>query len=364
MKDCPYIVFGTLKHRKAPGAGNSRTVVGCATVWRRKKLALNLGFKEEQQLVEWSILIGNDYTKHFPKSSFTGYSTKKSSKNLGSVQSNSSYGQHEYSSIETMRKFIISQKPSYRLTSTDTELELSITYSREVYNLSDLTRYEELGNRQNGIRKSGADEESSDGYSLSSIEKNSLTVWRKSVKRTSPLPDSVGFHVISFLKPYVVTSSSTTGENEGKPFTGITSEHLEAFVLMLRNVKQEISRIHDAAVELSLNKLTNNLANTNFFGDVKANVSPNGAQEHPLPSTATTNGRSEAYLCPKWDNVRAARTYQLLCSRFFEKKRREENLPDVSNQLYSLITLFFLFLNVIIFASLCASYLLTRFLYH
>ena len=233
-----------------------------------------------------------------------------------------------------MRKFIISQKPSYRLTSTDTELELSITYSREVYNLSDLTRYEELGNRQNGVRKTGADEESFDGYSLSSIEKNSLTVWRQSVKRTSPFPDSVGFHVINFLKPYVVTSSSKIDKNEGKQFAGITSAHLEAFVLMLRNVKQEISRIHDAAVELSLKKLTNNLANTNFFGDVKTNVSPNGAQEHSLTSTAATNGSSEAYLCPKWDNVRAARTYQLLCSRFFEKKGREENLPDVSTQSY------------------------------
>ena len=330
MKDCPYIVFGTLKHRKVPGAGNSRSVVGCATVWRRKKLALNLGFKEEQQLVEWSILIGNDYTKHFPKSSFTGFSSMKPSKN----QSNSSYGHHEYSSIDTMRKFIISQKPSYRLTSIDAELELSITYSREVYNLSDLTQYEELGNRQNGAKRTEVDEESSDGYSLSSIEKNSLTVWRKSANRTSRLPDSVGTHVINFLKPYVLTSSSQTDENDRKPFAGMTSAHLEAFVLMLKNVNQEISRIHDADVELSLTKLTNNLANTNFFGDGKTTTSPNGMQEHSLSSSATTNKRNESYLCPKWENVRAARTYQLLCSRFFEKKGREENLPDVSTQSY------------------------------
>ena len=328
MKDCPYIVFGTLNHRKVSGAGNSRSVVGCATVWRRNKLALNLGFREEQQLVEWSILIGNDYTKHFPKSSFTGFSSMKPSKN----QRNSSYWQHEYSSIDTMREFIISQKPSYRLTSTDAELELSITYSREVYNLSDLTRYEELGNRQNGAKTTEVDEETSDGYSLSSIEKNSLTEWRTSVKRTSRLPDSVGIHVINFLKPYVVTSSSQTDEIKRKPFAGITSAHLEAFVLMLKNVNQEISRIHDAAVELSLTKLTRNLANTNFFEDGKTNSFHNGAQEHSLSSMATTNKRNEAYLCPKWENVRAARTYQLLCSRFFEKKRREENLPDVSTQ--------------------------------
>ena len=318
------------------GAGASGRLVLSATVWRRSRLAQSLGFKGEEQLVEWCILIGNDYTKHFPKSSFTGYSTTKPPTTLGTSDSYTSNGQNEYSSLETMRKFIISRKPSYRLASTNDELQLSIAYSRAVYNLLDLKPYEMSGNLRNGAGKSEADDENSDGYLLSSMEKNSLSAWRRATRRTSQRPDSVGLHVINFLKTHIATSTSNMHANEKKLFAGITSAHLDAFVLMLKNINQTISRIHDADVESVLNKLTKNLANTDFFAEGPKRSYPNGRQQPSLPSSTVIKDNTGAYLCPKWENVRAARTYQLLCSRFFEKRGKEEMVSDVST--YSCFT--------------------------
>jgi hypothetical protein len=312
MKDCPYIVFGTLIHRRT--SASSRPI-GTAVVWRRSRLAKSLGFTDEQQLVEWAILIGNDYTKHFTKSSFIGYS-------------NSNNEQNEFSSLEIMRKYIASQKPPYRLSSADAELELAINYSRAVYNLLDLTSYEKLGDLHRSGGRIDADDENSDGYSLSSVEKSSLNTWRRTGRRTSKRSDSVGLHVISFLRPYL--NDNKVSEMNRKQFEGITGAHLDAFALMLKNINEAIGQIHDTEVDTVMSKLTSNLANTDFFGDGSKKAVPKGMQKNSVPSTATSIEKIEDYLCPKWENVRAARTYQLLCARFFERKGKEVDMSDVS----------------------------------
>ena len=58
MRNCPYIEFESLK---LSGNGSKYGPMS-ATVWRREKLSASLGMTEDQ-LVEWTILIGNDYTK-------------------------------------------------------------------------------------------------------------------------------------------------------------------------------------------------------------------------------------------------------------------------------------------------------------
>jgi hypothetical protein len=312
MKDCPYIVFGTLIHRRT--SASSRPI-GTAVVWRRSRLAKSLGFRDEQQLVEWAILIGNDYTKHFTKSSFIGYS-------------DSSNGQNEFSSLEIMRKYIASQKPPYRLSSANVELELAINYSRAVYNLLDLTSYEKLRDPHRSGGRTDADDENSDGYSLSSVEKSLLNTWRRTGRRTSKRSDSVGLDVISFLRPYL--NDNKVSEMDRKQFEGITGAHLDAFALMLKNINEAIGQIHDTEVDTVMSKLTRNLANTDFFGDGSKKANPKGTQKNSAPSAATANEKIEDYLCPKWENVRAARTYQLLCERFFERKGKEKNMSDVS----------------------------------
>ena len=317
MKDCPYIVFGTLFSTQKSASIHT---IGTAVVWRRSRLAKSLGFTDEQQLVEWAILIGNDYTKHFTKSSFIGYS-------------NSYNRQNEFSSVEIMRKFIATQKPPYRLSSADAELELAINYSRAVYNLLDLTLYENLGDLHRSGGRADADDENSDGYSLTSVEKKSLNTWRRTGRRTSKRSDSVGLHVISFLRPYL--NDSKVSEMERMQFEAITGAHLDAFTLMLKNINEAIGQIHDTEVDTVMSKLTSNLANTDFFGNGSKKALPKGMQKNSTLSAATANEKVEDYLCPKWENVRVARTYQLLCARFFERKGKEENLSDVSTPLCS-----------------------------
>ena len=116
MKGSSYIPFGTIK-------ADVKSLC-TAVVWCRKKLAKGLKMTEEQFL-EWCIMIGNDYTKHYEKSLFNGYITNG-----------------HPTSLEGLRKFIISKGNDFQLSSENADLDAAIRYSRATYNLCDLTSFE------------------------------------------------------------------------------------------------------------------------------------------------------------------------------------------------------------------------------
>ena len=147
MRDCPYIPFKTLRLE-----GRQQTQIIHATVWRRGRLAKGLGLSE-QQLVEWFILIGNDYTNHYMYQSSEGKQRQKSLL-LGQNSGNES----KECPLKTKLESIQSQHPSYRLSSRYPGLENAIQYSRAVYDMLDLTSFESDGTTNN-VAKSSEEEE-------------------------------------------------------------------------------------------------------------------------------------------------------------------------------------------------------------
>lgn len=73
MRECPYIMFGTIRRKCCISTRISRTAV--ANVWRRERLSETLGMTEHQ-FVEWCISIGNDCLKSFYITSASPYANK------------------------------------------------------------------------------------------------------------------------------------------------------------------------------------------------------------------------------------------------------------------------------------------------
>lgn len=117
MQDCPYIPFGKLKVME-------ETTRLCSEVWHRDILASALGMTE-CQLLEFSIILGNDYTKHFDRIHF---------------------GLEDISGtrvdVERCREKIMSafeNNSEFQLHSDVKDIQDAIEFSRALYNLEDIS---------------------------------------------------------------------------------------------------------------------------------------------------------------------------------------------------------------------------------
>ena len=110
MKDCPTIFFDSIKQ-------NKKTNQLKAIVWRRSRIALELEMTESQ-LVEMVLLKGNDFTK----------------------QCSWDFEINRYS-LEEVRQFILSQPIDYKLSSSLPKELNPLEYSRDLYELNDLSIY-------------------------------------------------------------------------------------------------------------------------------------------------------------------------------------------------------------------------------
>eukprot|EP01041_Mallomonas_annulata_P007019 gene7019-14284_t len=131
MKDCPYVTFGSLS--KPVGYSD-----GCmARVWRRSELAADLCLSESQ-FVELALLIGNDYTGVFPRSQLQLHTETSSCIHISCGDDNCSLN-----AIDVMVKYIQSLPSDYKLTSSNTSLQIALEYSRALYELGDILNYPE-----------------------------------------------------------------------------------------------------------------------------------------------------------------------------------------------------------------------------
>jgi hypothetical protein len=94
--------------------------VARAKVWTRAKLSKLTGLGEER-LIEWGVLLGNDFTGHFPITEFNGLS--QDDRRPGPL-------------LELML-----QDSSFIATSGSSELELAFEFSRDFYNCESLEDY-------------------------------------------------------------------------------------------------------------------------------------------------------------------------------------------------------------------------------
>ena len=319
MRDCPYIHFSTLRFE-----GQLQTENIFATVWRRDRLAIDLGLSE-QQLVEWFIFIDNDYTNHHLDQSpnmnheIQTVSTKK----MSSLLDQNSGKERNECPLQTKLEYIRSQHPSFRVSSECDVSENVIQYSRALYDLLDLTSYQSK-ELMHSVTKNSSD--GVDCYVLSDVEKDALKQYchLHSFSTASKQFEMIGQYVINFLQSNLSkVNGDTPRAMSTHLFPHITNQHLVAFVQMLEHLNQvgtssDIISKEDANIILPIDA----------SGDINLNTAQHTHQSIDIDTENVEHFKStsEVYLCPTWDDVRAAHTYQLLCKRFLEVLGEEHSL--------------------------------------
>ena len=117
FRDCPYIELGELKVSK-------RGSVVASHVWRRSRTAASLEISEKQ-FVELCILVGNDYT---------GKILKEEHPQLEESPENQSR-------IDTILQMIAASGVDFQVSSKDDSFQLAVEFSRDLYDLRDLSKY-------------------------------------------------------------------------------------------------------------------------------------------------------------------------------------------------------------------------------
>ncbi len=143
MKDCELILFGEIYRSGAD--------LMAARVWRRSLIAQSLNMTEDK-VVDMCILVGNDYSSEvsFQASNPTLPRTRK---------------------IAGIYEFLC-ENPHFSLESSDPETALVISYCRDLYNLADVSSYEETETDEISERKVLEDKWAC--VSLTSVQKEFL----------------------------------------------------------------------------------------------------------------------------------------------------------------------------------------------
>ena len=181
-----------------------------------------------------------------------------------------------------MKEFILEQEEDFRLVSANEDLEKALRYSRGVYNLEDVAAYD------NPVEEDEEDDENSedmlqnnqgeyDTYNLSSEERNLISLWKVKNLPEGTTTLQVGRNVLKFLRGDVQ-------DPQRKLFRDVTDTQIKAFEIMLENIQRSKKELFKK----------NGLTPTNF--------PPEQKKEH-----------SAEYLELSWENICAARTFQLLC---------------------------------------------------
>ena len=298
MKDCSYIAFGTIK-------ADVKSLC-TAVVWRRKKLSKALQMSEEQFL-EWCILIGNDYTKQYEKSLFDGYISDGSP-----------------TSLERLRKFIISKGTDFRLSSENTDLDAAIRYSRATYSLCDLKPFETASeSRDNGRHDASAEVKDNEivitaenipdkeKYSLSASQKQCFRAWLEA-NANSNLTTDTGQKVLMFLRSNLSNHQSLVDAGEETApinlFHEVEGSHLDALSDMQKEISVRIKIMNEEEMAAALSKLALNI------GDVSKTVPKSKAKAKGKVRNGNGNQKQNSnQLNLLWSDVLASRTYQLLC---------------------------------------------------
>jgi hypothetical protein len=289
MKGCPYIEFGTIIDQRSSGGELT------APVWRREVLAKSLGMSESQ-FVEWCIFVGNDFTDHFGRRMFDAFIENSDS------GANELPQGHNPDALDTLRRFIISKGGDVRMGARSLPaLDQSISFSRAVYQLEDLSSYPEttvsdeevmrLTKRQKDILYEWLQHHEP----FTSLEGNSnpVDVHAANTSSRDGTKKRLNRLVATTLSPKDIAQCAWT-------FLCDMSRRTEIAFYQSENDEdddsEEVSKLQLKALELMLSQLSSSSA---------------GEESNAQ--------RSRRFVVPKvmkpprWEDICAANTYQLIC---------------------------------------------------
>jgi hypothetical protein len=274
MTACPYIEFGQLwpatgseeSDKPAKKQGN---LVKALVHWR-PTTASALGLSEAQ-LVELSILCGNDFTVSFPMSLFRDGPPK-------AVQELSESGRASQL-ISAAIAWLLSKPLLYRLSSTHPELSLAIRYSRLYYNGLDTKRLvSEL-----------------EEYRLS----NSVVYPRPSMLVS--LSGAAKERFKAWLQAHASPGNTTSTSTLGLPAGSTVASYMEHLVDSA-----------DGAIELNDGVICLKPHHAVVIRDMLATLSRNGSSSSSFSPRPTL---PQGYV-PQWSHVLLATAYQNLIRQF------------------------------------------------
>ena len=419
MKSCPYIMFGTIA--RSYSIGTVRNNMTTAIVWRREILSETLGMTESQ-FIEWVLLIGNDYTKHFYLSSTFSPYLGDDLVACGDPETCCGDPRIELQNwqladrnrLSKLRDFILSKDPDFLLTSALEDLEAALLYSRGLYNLENIKEYDVKGpqksiavevqegaefikdavfhddicadkigfeySKQNrniedataqvlnnvsedDISENEEAESCQEDYSyhLTYAQREAFNTYIELNIPASVCSCDIGDYIILFLRSFIREEGQfvnhVDAERSGYQsaetddivtllsekdlplsenfFSDIKTSQLNALSSMLRKISLNMVELRKEEMKFLSTKLLSNMSMVPYVTeDGKVGDRANHIQgiAEDIDCLRKSDAKSTStYLNIKFENVRAAHTYQLLCKHLIGRRKGSKWLLDVSN---------------------------------
>ena len=347
MRSCPYIEFGTIEavpieksSRPSPAkAAQLRKKPICeaftSRVWRRSEICEALSITEDQ-FVDWALLIGNDYTADCNRIGDFDWTA-------ATVQPKSLNSGFSPFAMEEALQAILSLGNS-RLSSQEPGVELTLQYSRAVYDLQPLDAFpfeaptsaaaeaeeeeesmlaaqrEEFENQAaaTGVAvgpaeitrwfgSDGADEEAVADTLRQSLYFSDLRAYVREVTAAAQAGRQrrlgIAEHAVAYMRWKTSPSSSHAGHTQPTDRAEVSDNHLVALESMLKHM---YAQAEDEKVRRN-----------ERHG--QAGATPNGKSSRSAASTPVAPSQllvpDESFPCrPRWKDVVASFAYQRACS--------------------------------------------------
>eukprot|EP00981_Chlorochromonas_danica_P003151 scaffold630_cov188-Ochromonas_danica.AAC.8 len=277
MKDCKLIRLGTLDEFTTTTRSSSQPHTPLTTtttttsisipVWSREKVAALFDISPHQ-LVEWGILVGNDFTRHFTANQLNDHFATSC--------------QSRYA--DDVLDFIKENPPDYQCHSDHYVVETTLAFCRAFYELEDLTPfYREEFKTISTLDDDEEEEELEDGFVVHDDEVDRIEEWLGQQDLSHIIAGEVNLQLpgltCSFLESYLLQEGLTEGKLSKDRF--IEPVHIQC----LREMSGSIAR-----------------SNENNNGKKKKR------QGVPLESLHFTL---------RWNNIRVGAFYQLVAKEIY-----------------------------------------------
>lgn len=241
MKHCRTIRFGELDTAsKKVGKGGLT-----ARVWRREALATAYGFESELHMVYWAILVGNDFTDHFPRT------------RLGYVGAQD---------IDEMQRALASEEIVWRPEGIDdVDARQAVLYSVAFYELEDLQPFlldqyktvnqlEDVVDVDEGVRLSKALKDAVRTWFAAHVKKTTTTTTKKLSTGTELARVAINF--LDYLR-----------QDEAAPMTieMVKAEHVDACQRMVTSLAEKKKPAEEGEVYRGKHVVYNDQKVANLF---------------------------------------------------------------------------------------------------
>lgn len=241
MKHCRTIRFGELDTAsKKVGKGGLT-----ARVWRREALATAYGFESELHMVYWAILVGNDFTDHFPRT------------RLGYVGAQD---------IDEMQRALASEEIVWRPEGIDdVDARQAVLYSVAFYELEDLQPF--LLDQYKTVNQLEDVVDVDEGVRLSKTLKDTVRTWFAAHVKKTTTTTTKKLSTGTELARVAINFLDYLRQDEAAPMTieMVKAEHVDACQRMVTSLAEKKKPAEEGEVYRGKHVVYNDQKVANLF---------------------------------------------------------------------------------------------------